>query len=146
MGSEPLDIDDLLNEIRGEKGSLEGMPAGTIIGHIHLRVASIPEAERFYCDVLGFELMQRYGPSAGFVSAGGYHHHIGYNTWESDGAPPPPPDAIGLRFFSVLLPDEGALRKAVSRIRQAGWPQEERPEGVLLHDPSGNTLLLENSG
>ena len=118
MGVDPLDLDALLDE------SLEGHPrelaSGTIVGHVHLHVSDLTAARQFYVDVLGFELMQRYGSSALFVSAGGYHHHIGLNTWAGVGAPPPPPGAIGLRHFTVRLPDRPAIDQLAQRLRAGG--------------------------
>src|SRR4051794_1529890 len=105
MGADPLDLDALFDE--GEGDAARGLAAETVIGHVHLHVSHLHESERFYVDVLGFELVQRYGPSALFVSAGGYHHHIGLNTWAGVGAPPPPPGVIGLRHFVVKMPSAG---------------------------------------
>ena len=112
------------------------MPAHpeTRIGHVHLKVADLDRAVRFYRDVLGFEVTQRYGPSALFVAAGGYHHHIGLNTWAGVGAPPPPPGAIGLKHFVVQLPDEHPhvgvaqrLQRESSDSGQAAPLRERRP-------------------
>jgi catechol 2,3-dioxygenase len=97
-------------------------------------VSRLADAERFYVDVLGFDLMQRYGPSAIFVSAGGYHHHIGLNTWAGVGAPPPPPGAIGLRHFTVTLPTEAAVADVMRRVRAAGVPVDAIEGGYLVHD------------
>ena len=94
MGADPLDLDALLAE-HADATTARAGAGHRSIGHVHLHVSRLDDAERFYVDVLGFELMQRYGPSALFVSAGGYHHHIGLNTWAGVGAPPPPPGAIG---------------------------------------------------
>jgi len=109
---------------------------------MHLHVSNIAQAEAFYCGVLGFDLMLRYGSSASFVSAGGYHHHIGFNTGAGVGAPPPPPDAIGLRYRVVRLPNAVELSRMVDRVRQVGLTLEETPEGLLVRDPSQNTVLL----
>ena len=141
MVTEPLDFESLLAEA-GPSEDRAAMPAGTTMGHVHLRVANLADAERFYVDVIGFELMQRFGPAALFVAAGGYHHHLGMNTWESAGAPAPPPGAIGLRHFEVLLPDAGAVRDVLKRIERAALPTERVADGLLLRDPSGNGLLL----
>jgi len=141
MGADPLDVDAILAEDDGRDG--RGLAAGTVIGHVHLHVARLDEAQRFYVDVLGFELMQRYGPSALFVSAGGYHHHIGLNTWAGVGAPPPPPGAIGLRHFVVKLPDASARAAVEARLRSANVPIEATPDGLLVHDPARNAILLE---
>src|SRR5476651_2002077 len=96
------------------------IPAGTRIGHVHLKVADIERALGFYCGVLGFELTQRYGPSAAFISAGGYHHHIGLNTWESEGGQPPAPGTTGLYHFCVLYPTRKDLATALKRLLDGG--------------------------
>ena len=141
MGTDPFDFDGVLSEPSRSDDS-GALARGTTIGHVHLRVANLEATERFYVGVLGFELTQRFGPGAIFAAAGGYHHHLGMNTWESAGAPAPPPGAIGLRHFELLLPDEAALRKVVERIEAAGVPSDRLADGLLLHDPSGNGLLL----
>src|SRR3712207_1690072 len=108
---------------------------GVRIGHVHLKVADLDRALAFYCGVLGFELMQRYGTEAAFISAGGYHHHIGLNTWESRGGRPPPPGSTGLFHIAVLYPTRAALADALRRLIAAGIPldgassSEERREG-----------------
>lgn len=142
MGTEELDIDDLVMELQDGLTPWEGLPDGTRIGHVHLRVRNIPEAEAFYTGILGFQLMQRYGSAASFVSAGGYHHHIGMNSWQSAGAPPPPPTATGLRWFELLLPDVTALEAVRARLSAAGITVDAQDEGVLVRDPSGNGILL----
>jgi catechol 2,3-dioxygenase len=93
---------------------------GARIGHVHLKVADLDRALSFYCGVLGFELMQRYGSQAAFVSAGGYHHHIGLNTWESAGGSPPPSGTTGLYHLAILYPTRAALADALARVRDAG--------------------------
>jgi catechol 2,3-dioxygenase len=93
---------------------------GTRIGHVHLKVADLDRALSFYCDVLGFELMQRYGGQAAFLSAGGYHHHIGLNTWESLGGKPPPPGSTGLYHTAILYPTRAQLADALRRVQAAG--------------------------
>ena len=142
MGADPLDLDALLSEAgRAESGA--GLAAGTLIGHVHLHVSRLEEAHAFYVGLLGFELMQRYGPSALFVAAGGYHHHIGLNTWAGVGAPPPPPGAIGLRHFVLSLPGDQALAAVVDRLRAAGITPEPLDGGLLIHDTAKNAILLE---
>ena len=141
MGADPLDLDDLLAEKSGA-GDDAGLAASTVIGHVHLHVRSLADAERFYVNLLGFDLMQRYGPSALFVSAGGYHYHIGLNTWAGVGAPPPPPGAIGLRHFVVKMPSAPALAATSERLRAAAIPTESVGEGLLVHDPADNAILL----
>jgi catechol 2,3-dioxygenase len=137
-----LDVERLIAEADGQTQSWSGLPDGARMGHVHLRVADIPAAERFYHDVLGFDITARYGDSASFFSAGGYHHHFAANTWGSAGAPPPPADAAGLQEFVVALPDEAELKRVAGRIQAAGIPMEETADGVLVRDPSGNLLRL----
>jgi len=117
------------------------------IGHVHLKVADLERALAFYCGVLGFQLMQRYGTQAAFVSAGGYHHHIGLNTWQSKGGTPPPCGHTGLFHVAILYPDRAALADAVRRVRDAGVPIDGASdhgvsEAVYLRDPDGNGLEL----
>jgi catechol 2,3-dioxygenase len=140
MGADPLDLDGIFGEDGGRNG--HGLAPGTVIGHVHLHVSNLDDAERFYVGVLGFELMQRYGPSALFVAAGGYHHHIGLNTWAGVGAPPPPAGAIGLRHVVVRLPHADALAALAERLRAANISSERRDDGLLVRDPAGNGLLF----
>jgi len=141
MATLPLDLGDLLAE-SPEGAPDEGMPAGTRIGHVHLNVADLADTEAFYSGLLGLDVTVRGYPGALFLSAGGYHHHVGTNTWAGPGAPPPPPGARGLDRFELALPGEDAVRPLVERLRGAGVPTDERPEGVLMADPSGNGVLL----
>lgn len=142
MVTEPLDVEGLLAELQAEQSLTAEMPPDTVVGHIHLHVSDLNPSTRFYVDVLGFELMARYGPSALFVSAGGYHHHIGLNTWAGQGAPQPPHDALRLQWYEVRLPDTTALSQVMERIEVAELPFEEEEMGIAVHDPSGNKLLL----
>ena len=117
------------------------------IGHVHLKVADIERALRFYRDVLGFEVMQRWGDSAAFVSAGGYHHHIGLNTWESKGGSPPPPGTTGLYHVAIRYPDRKTLGDALRRLVDANVPIEGASdhgvsEAIYLRDPDGNGIEL----
>jgi catechol 2,3-dioxygenase len=147
MGADPVDFDDLVAASGAEPPDAGArLPFGTLIGHVHLQVSRLPEAERFYVDVLGFELMQRYGPSALFVAAGGYHHHVGVNTWAGVGAPPPPPGAIGLRHFDVTLPTDAAVADILVRVRGAGVPVESVDGGFLVRDPAGNAICFAAAG
>ena len=114
---------------------------------MHLKVADLERALGFYCGVLGFQLMARYGPSAAFISAGGYHHHIGLNTWESKGGSPPPPGTTGLFHAAILYPTRGALADALRRLAKAGIPLDGASdhgvsEALYLRDPDGNGLEL----
>jgi catechol 2,3-dioxygenase len=120
---------------------------GARIGHVHLKVADVERALGFYCGVLGFELMQRYGPDAAFVSAGGYHHHIGLNTWESRGGSPAPPGSTGLFHLAVLYPTRAALADALRRLIAAGIPLDGASdhgvsEALYLRDPDENGVEL----
>jgi catechol 2,3-dioxygenase len=117
------------------------------IGHVHLKVADLERALAFYCGVLGFELTQRYGTAAAFVAAGGYHHHIGLNTWESKGGKPPPPGTTGLFHMAILYPTRAALADAVERLSAADYPLDGASdhgvsEAIYLRDPDGNGLEL----
>src|SRR5688572_6628415 len=117
------------------------------IGHVHLRVADLERALGFYCGVLGFALTQRYGREAAFVSAGGYHHHIGLNTWESRGGSPPPPGTTGLYHLAILYPSRATLADALRRVLAAGIALEGASdhgvsEALYLRDPDGNGVEL----
>jgi catechol 2,3-dioxygenase len=143
MTTLPLDVDALLGELADPGAEpFEGLPAGTVMGHVHLKVAGIADAVAFYRDVLGFGLMAQLGRQAAFLSAGGYHHHIGANTWESQGAPPPPEGFASLRHATIVLPTAGERERLLARAAAAGAGAEETAEGPLLTDPSGNSLLV----
>lgn len=142
MVTDPIDLDGVLGELQGKEGQEGGLNPDTRLGHVHLKVSSIPEAINFYVNILGFNLMQRFGPRAGFVSAGGYHHHIGFNTWESDGAPPLPPGSPGLGYFTIILPNREELGKIANQVRQADIPVETFEQGWLVKDPAGNSIVL----
>lgn len=119
----------------------------TRIGHVHLKVADLERAIAFYRDVLGFEVTQRYGVRAAFLSAGGYHHHIGLNTWESKGGSPPPPGTTGLYHVAILYPTRAALADALRRVLAAGIPIDGASdhgvsEAIYLRDPDGNGVEL----
>jgi len=120
---------------------------GVTIGHVHLKVADLDRALAFYCGVLGFELMQRYGTQAAFISAGGYHHHIGLNTWESQGGSPPPAGTTGLYHVAILYPTRAALADALVRVTEAGVPLDGASdhgvsEALYLRDPDQNGIEL----
>ncbi len=117
------------------------------IGHVHLKVSNLERALAFYCGVLGFELTQRYGADAAFISAGGYHHHIGLNTWESLGGPAPPPGTTGLYHTAIVYPTRAALAEAFRRVLAARIPLEGAAdhgvsESIYLRDPDGNGVEL----
>lgn len=141
MTSLPLDLGDLLAQVDAAE-PFAGLAEGTRMGHVHLRVASIPETVEFYRDVLGFELMVMFANQAAFLAAGGYHHHVGANVWESRGASPAPPGTARLLHASIALPDDAGRDAVASRIEDAGGEPERREDGVLVRDPSGNALVL----
>ncbi len=149
MATLPLDLQNLIGELDedeirggGHGGMPAGMPSGTRMGHVHLQVAELRETEAFYDGVLGFDTIVRTYPGALFVSAGGYHHHIGLNTWNSRGSGAPAPGAVGLRAFEVLLPDSAARDAVLGRLEEARVPIESGSDGPLVRDPSGNAVLL----
>jgi catechol 2,3-dioxygenase len=120
---------------------------GVDIGHVHLKVADLDRALDFYRDVLGFEEQQRYGDQAAFISAGGYHHHIGLNTWESQGGPPPPPGTTGLYHVAIRYPSRAALADALKRLVENNVPitgasDHGVSEAIYLNDPDGNGIEL----
>ena len=118
------------------------MPAGTRMGHVHLHVADLGAAAAFYRDALGFDEMARLGDQALFLSAGGYHHHIGTNTWAGHGATPPPPGSAALRHATIVLPDAAERDRVAGRAADAGAEPVEVAGDILVRDPSENALLL----
>jgi catechol 2,3-dioxygenase len=140
MATLPLDLESLLAESSEEDVPAEMAP-GTTLGHVHLQVPGLDDAAAFWVDGLGFDVVARYRPSALFVSAGGYHHHVGLNTWAGEGAPRPPDGARGLVQFEVVLPDAAAVEHAAERLARVA--QVERSDGRFrAADPSGNTVLI----
>ena len=127
--------------------SESSIPAGARIGHVHLKVADLDRAVRFYRDLLGFDLITQMGNSAAFLSAGGYHHHLGLNTWESAGGEPPAPGTTGLYHFAINYPERRDLAVAVKRLVDGGWSIDGASdhgthEAVYLHDPDFNGIEL----
>jgi catechol 2,3-dioxygenase len=146
-GREPLDVNALLSHLKEDDRLDVSIPPETRMGHIHLHVRDIQEAVDFYHGILGFDVMGiAKAFRMAFVSAGGYHHHIGLNTWQGEGAPPPPADALGLRYFTVELPDQNALDEVVARVEKAGIPANQTEDGLLLFDPSQNGVVLKVAG
>jgi catechol 2,3-dioxygenase len=141
MVTEPLELDRLMRELDTWPGEWQGIDLATDIGHIHLRVSSLATAEDFYGGVLGFEVMQRDLVGALFLAAGGYHHHIGVNTWASEGAPRPPADAVGLISFGVLVPDAQTLRDVMGRLSAAGSPLLNQDDGSLRAADPDSTFI-----
>ncbi len=145
MATLPLDLDGLVAELREAPPDPTDarMPDATRIGHVHLQVADLAETERFYAGVLGFEVMVRSYPGALFVAAGGYHHHLGLNTWQSRGGSTPPAGGVGLRWYEVRLGSQAALAAVLDRIEAAGLPSDSTAGGgTLVRDPSGNGVVL----
>ena len=140
MATLPLDLQGLLGELGGESADAS-MPAGTILGHVHLQVADLGDAEAFWVDALGLDVTVRGYPGALFTSAGGYHHHVGLNTWAGVGAASPPLGARGLVRFEVVVPDETAMTEATERLARVA-SVDRVDGGVAAADPSGNTVLV----
>lgn len=142
MTTDPVDVSGLMAISEG--GSWQGVPAGTKIGHVHLHVGDLQTAAHFYCEVLGFDRITTYGDAALFISAGGYHHHIGLNTWAGKGAPPAPEQAAGLRYYSIVIPDEASLQEVLNRLEAEGTALTllEGQQGAALQDPFGNGIEL----
>jgi catechol 2,3-dioxygenase len=143
MATLPLDLEGVLAELgRDEPGDQSSMPAGTRIGHVHLQVSALGPGERFYAGALELDVTVRSYPGALFLSAGGYHHHVGLNTWRSEGAPPPPEGALGVDHYELALPTEAERDRLAGRLEAEGAETLERAGGVLAADPSGNRVLL----
>jgi catechol 2,3-dioxygenase len=139
MDNAPIDFDSLFAELNGD-ASWSGLPEGTNLGHMHLQIGDTAKAEAFYHGILGFDVVARW-TGALFVSAGGYHHHLGLNTWNSRNAPPAPSTAAGLESFSILLPDQSALDELVERLKVAQIEIDTRDE-ISIRDPWQNRLVL----
>jgi catechol 2,3-dioxygenase len=143
MTTLPLDVESLFAELDDPAGEpFDGLPDGTRVGHVHLRVADVPPTVGFYRDVVGLDLMAQLGPMAAFLSAGGYHHHVGANTWESRGAPAGGPGVATLRHATILLPTAEERDRVAARVADSGQEPEEREDGLLVRDPSQNPILL----
>ena len=135
---EPLDMDGLLGLVAGEPPVRHADP-GLVVGHLHLHVGDVERGLAFYRDVLGFDVITLM-PSAAFVSAGGYHHHLGFNVWRGRGVAPAPADAVGLREWTVVLPEAGDVAAVRGRLDAAGFPVEDSGDGLLTRDPWENAL------
>jgi catechol 2,3-dioxygenase len=143
MTTLPLDTANLLGELADPQDEpFGGLPSKTAMGHVHLCVADIPATVAFYRDVLGFALMASLGSHAAFLSTGGYHHHLGANTWESAGAGQPPGGSAALRCATVLLPGEVERDQVLAHLAETGIEQQLSEHGTLVHDPAGNPILL----
>ncbi|ASA20872.1 VOC family protein [Paenibacillus donghaensis] len=133
MTTDPVDVDGLLAASEGLEW--EGLPAGTVIGHVHFHVGDLAEASKFYVETLGFELTAHYGDAALFISAGGYHHHLGLNVWAGQGAPAAPADAPGIDYFTLVLPSEAERAAVLERVRRAGYEVMETAGVPSFTDP-----------
>lgn len=140
MATEALDAENLLAEDIG--GTWNGLPTGTVMGHIHLHVAELTRTEEFYTKGLGFEVVSRYGPQALFISSGKYHHHIGLNTWNGAGAPKPSANSVGLESYTLVFGDEVELKDTVYRLKEIGAAVKEEKGIYITEDPSGNRIKL----
>ncbi|MCA9980756.1 MAG: VOC family protein [Anaerolineales bacterium] len=138
MATKRLNVPSLLSELE-TTAVWSGLPSGTKMGHVHLRVADIPQAKQFYGQVLGFDHMMDYGAQASFFSAGGYHHHLGLNSWQSLNAPPPPPNATGLDYFTIVTPNTAVVRQALEAAEVSIRPATN---GFFIHDPFHNQIFI----
>jgi catechol 2,3-dioxygenase len=141
MATDPVDLRALLLAAERDTASATAMPAGTTMGHIHLKIDDIAQARVFFVDTLGFEVMAEM-PSALFISAGGYHHHLGLNTWHSRGAAPNPADAAGLIAYTVVLPDTAARDATLARLDAATIPYTSEGDDIAVRDPWNNRMVL----
>jgi len=142
-GREPLDVEALFSHLKEDDKLDDPLPLETRVGHVHLHVRNVQEAVDFYHGMIGFDVMGMSSTfQAAFISAGGYHHHLGLNAWQGEGAPPPQTDAVGLRYFTIDLPNQKALDDVIERINKAGIPSNQIEEGLLLYDPSQNGVVL----
>lgn len=140
MTTDYLDFRDLLAGV--EQQAWNGLPADTIMGHIHLHVSELNQTEQFYTKGLGFEVVNRYGGQALFISSAQYHHHIGLNTWNGVGAPKPPENSVGLKSFTIHYPNDEARERAVNNIQNMGATVTEENGVFATNDPAGNRILL----
>lgn len=141
MATVALDAESLLAEGAGEVWT--GMPAGTIMGHIHLHVSELQKTEEFYTKGLGFEVVTRYGGQALFISTGKYHHHIGLNTWNGVGAPPATENSVGMESYTMVFPSEAKREQIISQLKEMGVAVTEKKDTYITADPSGNRIRLE---
>lgn len=143
MGTDPLDIDDLMYALQGKNKQWKGLPTATRIGHIHLRASELEKTSDFY-SILGLEVTQDYGESALFFAGGEYHHHIALNTWQSAGAEPLPEDTAGLRFFEILVENPEVLNDIKHTLEGQEINYERNDQGILVVDPNGIHILIRN--
>lgn len=140
MVTDPMDAHGVIAE--GEGKPWEGMPAGTVMGHVHLHVSQLNTATDFYVNQIGFDLIQKFGGQASFVSAGGYHHHLGMNVWAGVGVPPAPEEMARLLWYEIVLPDADALEATLEQLRKTGVAVEAFDGGWMVRDPAQNRVVL----
>lgn len=140
MAVDPLDFKDLLSGV--EQQPWQGLPADTVMGHVHLHVSELAKTEDYYTKGLGFEVVNRFGTQALFISTGNYHHHIGLNTWNGVGAPKPAENSVGLQSLHIIYPDDAARDRAVTNLKNMNAPVSEENGAFATSDPSGNRILL----
>jgi len=138
MATEQLDAEGILAESDAE---WNGLPSGTVMGHIHLHVGDLQKAEEFYTKGLGFDVVSYY-PQAAFLSTGGYHHHIAINTWQGVGAPTPPKNSVGLNWYTLVFPNETERENVIKQLKQLGAPVKKETDFYVTSDPSGNQIRL----
>ena len=141
MGTDELDLEDLMLQLQGQSKKWTGMPAGTIIGHVHLKVAELEKTAEFY-RLLGFHLTQQYGDEAIFFASGDYHHHIGANIWQSAAADPLPADTAGLAYFEIIVEDQNKLKEIMNNLNDAGVAMEISETGFSVTDPNGIHIVI----
>jgi catechol 2,3-dioxygenase len=138
MSTDPLDAESIVAESAGQ--TWDGLPAGTLMGHVHLHVANLPKTEIFY-NALGFEVVSNY-PQALFMSNGKYHHHIGLNTWNGEGVPRPIEGSVGLQSYTLIYPNEATVKEAITKVEALDAKVELNGSGFMTEDPSGNRIIL----
>ena len=144
MTTDPLDLEGLIKELASDSRPWQGIDPETVMGHIHLQVDNIPQTRDFYSNVLGFGVMADMG-SAAFLSAGGYHHHIGMNTWTSAGGPPAPENSLHLLEYEIILPDAAGLEQVTQQLDQAGYPYTHNNRSLELKDPAHINIELKTA-
>ena len=142
MGTDPIDLQGIIDELKGQPQLPPKMAPGTFVGHIHLQVAEIPATEAFYADLLGMDRLMRYGGRATFLSYNGYHHHVGGNTWAGEGLAAAPDDAARLLWFEIVQPGAAAVATAADRLSAAGYTAEPGADDLWTVDPSEIRVLL----
>jgi catechol 2,3-dioxygenase len=144
-GRDPIDLDEMFSHLKPDDRLEEPLPDGSKMGHVHLHVADVDEALRFYVDLVGFDVMGHM-PGVGFISAGGYHHHLGLNEWAGHGARPAPAGAAGLRSFTIELPTQRDLDDVIGRLEHGAIHVAEETDGFAATDPSANRVLFRVGG